>query len=415
MVRLSASVTDPLPGRDTPVIAVAAAVAVTALDGFDAFSFSLVAPKVTAELGVAPGALGAIFASSLAGMIVGALAGGALADRIGRSRVLAAALLLFGLGALGMIVVQDAVGIIVDRVVAGVGLGAAAPVAVAQLNRGSWRPPSDFVVTLVWAGLPVGGSLAALFSYLVIPSAGWRSIFVVGGLAPLPVALFAWWALKGEAGAAHSATLPRARVADLFRDGGSRATAATAAMFFFGYITTSVVVNWLPTILAHRHASDLMVSITFASINIGGALGTMALGLLSRRTASSPLLVASWAGAGVLAILAVGAGANLVAFCALAVASATLGAGSQALSVAFANRLHRRRRLEATTVGLMIGIGRVGQVAALSVTGLLVGAGLTEVGLLGVAGGAACIAALLAMLVRRYAPADADHQASAAA
>ena len=86
----------------------------------------------------------------------------------------------------------------------------------------------------------------------------------------------------------------------------------------------------------------------------------------------------------------------------LAIGGATLAAGSQALSVAFANAMHRARGLEATSVGLMTSMGRIGQFASLSLSGLLIRLGVPEPGLFAFAGASACIAAMIALLVTRH-------------
>lgn len=60
-------------------------------------------------------------------MIFGAFAGGALADKRGRLRLLLAAPGLFGIAALTMALVSNTGEILINRLIAGIGLGAAAP------------------------------------------------------------------------------------------------------------------------------------------------------------------------------------------------------------------------------------------------------------------------------------------------
>src|SRR5215469_2513388 len=180
-----------------PVAPIALAAAITILDGFDAFSFSLMAPQIGATLRIPTASLGVIFASVMAGMILGAIAGGALADRLGHLRVLYVALALFGASALALSLVSSTgltgVDVIsLNRLISGMGLGAAAPIAVGLLNQSSERPPSELIIALVWAGIPLGGTLAALYKYAFVPVGAWRSIFVLGGILPLFVGLFAY-------------------------------------------------------------------------------------------------------------------------------------------------------------------------------------------------------------------------------
>lgn len=382
--------------------AIWAAATVTALDGFDAFSMSLAAPRMISELGIATSSLGPVFASTMGGMIVGASLGGILADRVGRLRILIASLAVFGLATLALTTVSSAGGIVANRLVTGIGLGAAAPVAVALLNGSGVRPPSDWIISVVWAGLALGGILAAVFNYLAVPAYGWRSIFVVGGLLPFAAAVFAYAVFRNQGAAvAGRANGPSPGIAGLFAADAVRPTVGTALMFFFGYVTTSVVVNWLPTVLSHAMATPLLVSGTFAGINIGSAVGTLGLGYLSSRLASPRILAAAWFTAGLCALCAVLPGLDLLWLSVLLIAAATVAAGSQALSVAFANRLHRHRGLQSTSVGLMVSAGRVGQFGALSFSGLLLSLGLPERGLFAFAGLSAFAAAGIATLVVR--------------
>src|SRR5438046_10756957 len=57
---------------------------VIGLDGFDAQALGFVAPALSKELHLAPGALGPVFGASLFGVMVGSLLFGALADYFGR-------------------------------------------------------------------------------------------------------------------------------------------------------------------------------------------------------------------------------------------------------------------------------------------------------------------------------------------
>lgn len=391
---------------DGLALGVAAAAAVTILDGFDAFSFSLMAPKLAAELGLPSATLGSIFAAGMGGMILGGIFGGWLGDRVGRLRVLLVAFALFGVAGLTMPMVQSVRDIILNRLVAGVGLGAAAPLAVGLLNSRREAPVSALAISLVWAGIPLGGSLAALFNYLVVASQGWRSIFVVGGLLPLPVALFAYAVFRGsDRREADTKSAPRAQIADIFRDGRALPTLALAAMFFFGYITTAIIVNWLPTILVHRDAGPGMISATFSAINAGGMLGVVCLGYVAGRRGLSRLLAAVWLAAGGCGLVAAAAAIATPTLAALGVIGATLGSGAQGLAVARANEMHRSLGLQTTTIGLMTGLGRIGQFTALSLSGVILSVGFREETVFALAGISACLAAAFALIGTRRSPA----------
>src|ERR1700753_3117238 len=80
------------------IVTVAVTVGLTALDGFDVLSISFAAPGIAAEWGIDRAALSVVLSMELFGMALGALALGALADRIGRRPTMLACLVLMSVG-----------------------------------------------------------------------------------------------------------------------------------------------------------------------------------------------------------------------------------------------------------------------------------------------------------------------------
>lgn len=378
---------------------VATAAAVTTLDGFDAMSLSLMAPQIIRDLGIPTASLGPIFGSVFIGLLVGALVGGATADRLGHVRTLVGSLVLFGCAALAMPLMHTANAILVNRVIAGIGLGAAAPIAVALMASFPFLRISTFAIASVWAGIALGGVLAAAFNYLVVPTLGWQSLFIAGGLLPIPVAVAIIGVFRGHG--IKKSLERRPGIAALFQRGLAARSAVTAAMFFFGYVVTSMLVSWLPTVLNHRGASALLVSSAFISINIGSTLGAVGLGFLAQRFAARSMLSIAWALAGLcllgMAMSAFGVGALAL----LAAAGGTVAAGGQALSVALASRLYPGGGLEATSIGLMVGFGRLGQIIALNLSGSVLAHGVAEQGIFAIAAVSASVAAICAVFLVR--------------
>ena len=121
------------------------------------------------------------------GMTIGALVTGFLGDRFGRRFTYQVNLLIFGLASLAAAFAQDMNQLIACRFVQGLGLGAEIVVGYSTLTefvpprtRGRWLA---FMAFLVVAGFPV----TALLGYLIIPSFGWRPMFVIAGLGALVV------------------------------------------------------------------------------------------------------------------------------------------------------------------------------------------------------------------------------------
>ena len=121
------------------------------------------------------------------GMTLGALITGFVGDRMGRRFTYQINLLIFGLASLAAAFAQDMNQLIACRFVQGLGLGAEIVVGYSTLTefvppqtRGRWLSMMAFLVV---AGFPV----TALLGYLIIPSFGWRPMFIIAGIGSLIV------------------------------------------------------------------------------------------------------------------------------------------------------------------------------------------------------------------------------------
>src|SRR5258708_21965096 len=159
--------------------------AVLFFDGFDTQAIGYVAPALAKEWGLTKGALGPVFSAGLVGLMIGALVFGPLADRVGRKKIIILSTLAFGLGALVTAFVQDVNTLLAIRFLTGLGLGGAMPNAVAMTSEFNPRRRRATMVMIMFCGFSVGAALGGFLAAALIPQFGWRSVFVVGGLAPL--------------------------------------------------------------------------------------------------------------------------------------------------------------------------------------------------------------------------------------
>jgi MFS transporter, putative metabolite:H+ symporter len=121
------------------------------------------------------------------GMTLGSLITGFVGDRFGRRFTYQINLLVFGLASLAAAFAQDMPQLIACRFVQGLGLGAEIVVGYSTLtefvppkSRGRWL---SFMAFLVVAGFPA----TAILSYLIIPTWGWRPMFIIAGIGSLIV------------------------------------------------------------------------------------------------------------------------------------------------------------------------------------------------------------------------------------
>jgi MFS transporter, putative metabolite:H+ symporter len=162
------------------------------LDGFDIYLAGTVL-GATIKSGFATMEQGAFFVSAtFVGMMLGSLVAGFVGDRYGRSFTYQINLALFGLASLAAGFAPNMETLIVLRFVMGLGLGAENVVGYATLTefipgrfRGRWLGIMAMIVAL---GLPS----SILLSTYLIPTHGWRAMFIVGGVGGLLV----WWVRK---------------------------------------------------------------------------------------------------------------------------------------------------------------------------------------------------------------------------
>jgi AAHS family 3-hydroxyphenylpropionic acid transporter len=183
--------------------------AVAVLEGVDIQAMGVAAPKLGAELALAPGSLGQALSAANIGLVLGATLGGWLADKIGRKPVLIAAVLAFGAFTLATMFASGYESLFAIRMGAGLGFGGALSNLMAMAAEVGSPSKRSLIGAIMFCGMPVGGGAVALMSWLT-PAQNWRMLFLVGGVLPLLIApalaLFLRETRKPAKAAAASAT-----------------------------------------------------------------------------------------------------------------------------------------------------------------------------------------------------------------
>src|SRR5881409_1624569 len=154
-------------------------------DGYDINSVGVTVPQLTHAWGLPGTAFTQAFLWSSIGIMVGALSAGPIGDRVGRKPLLLASLTIFGLASLLSAFAGSLVVLTILRFFTGMGIGVAFPGA-ATLS-GDYAP-QRFRATMIMAtftGAPIGGFVCGQLAGLLLPSFGWPSVFLVGGVVPL--------------------------------------------------------------------------------------------------------------------------------------------------------------------------------------------------------------------------------------
>lgn len=128
-----------------------------------------------------------VVSSVLLGSLAGAAAGGVLADKLGRRRLLIATAIVFGLGAIGAALSTGIVFLIVARIVAGMAIGIASFVTPLYISEIAPVEIRGKLVAINQVALTSGIVVSYGIDYLFAGSQSWRWMFA---LAILPAAAF---------------------------------------------------------------------------------------------------------------------------------------------------------------------------------------------------------------------------------
>jgi MFS transporter, AAHS family, 4-hydroxybenzoate transporter len=375
--------------------------AVVFMDGFDAQAIGYVAPSLNQAWHLVPGALGPVFGAGLFGIMLGALVGGPVADYVGRKNVIIFAAIFFGVCSLITALAADVQQLLTIRFITGVGLGAAMPNAIALISEYSPKRHHAIMVMAMFCGFSLGAALGGLVSGLLVPTFGWPSVFVFGGVVPLLLAPLLFVALPESvrflllrdpldpriasivgrlAPASHSHlrgpfTILEEHhesftVLQLFTHGRALPTVLLWVIFFMNLLNLYFLSNWLPTVIHDMGISISTAAFTSSLFQVGGTIAPFLLGWLIDRYGFYSVLVVTY----LLAAAAIGSigsvGPDLALLMLTVFAAGFCVVGAQSGSNALAASLYPTS-VRSTGVGWALGIGRIGSIIGPVVGGIM--------------------------------------------
>jgi MFS transporter, AAHS family, 4-hydroxybenzoate transporter len=367
------------------------------LDGFDMQVIGIAIPALAHAWGLTPKHFGMVLTAGPVGMLLGAAILGPIADRYGRRRPVIAAVALFGLATLGSAFVSSPSALAMMRFLTGLGLGGVLPNVVALSSEYVPGRSRATLSTLTYTGVPIGALLSGLLGSSLIPSHGWQSVFYIGGLIPLAIAVYAFFALpesirfiaarteqSKEAAAvirkiAPEVELPpsvtftiretrqtKVGVSSLFGSGRTPTTVLLTLVFVCNTFGVYFFMSWLPVLMKQSGLSMQGSLLSTVLLNGGGAVGTVVMGVLIDRFGIFKVVPSSYLIGGA-AIAAIGLGSNAIVLIPALFLTGTCMMGAQVTMYAVAAMVYPTA-IRATGVGSTMGWGRVG-----SICGPLVG------------------------------------------
>lgn len=383
------------------------------VDGFDIQAIAFAAPTLMKLWGITRAEFGPILASAFLGMALGAMILGTIGDKYGRKTALIGSSLIIAVGAMASAFAGSPHEMMVCRFIAGIGLGGVQPNAAALIFEFAPRRLRQLVTAISLVGLPLGGLLGAALSQWLIPAYGWSSLFIVGGVAPILLALVMYlWLLESpsylqaqthrvgelsqllsrlDKNSSYSIdqqysngdmrTAKKGSIAPMFAQEYRMDTMMLWLIFFSSIFSIYFFSSWLPTVIM---AANLPMSVALSGslyFNLGGIFGTIFSGAIVDRYGSRYTLAILTAAA-ILVLAAIGAntvftggGAITSLMWTVAAAGACLNAVAITMFSVAANIYPPHFRT--TGVGWAVSISRGGSIFSSFVGSMLFALGMT--------------------------------------
>ena len=373
------------------------------LDGFDTQAISYMAPLMAAEWNLSREVVATIFSSALAGLMVGYLTLSPLSDRMGHRKVLLVSTAMFALLTLATALARNATEVIALRFLTGIGLGAAIPSAVALTGEYSPRRFRASFVLAIYCGFSLGFVVAGAAAAVLLPVYGWRSLLLVGGVAPIALTaaltvslpesidfLVRTGADRGRIWRLLCRVDPRllrappagtfttdVHVRGLFSAVVSAGRRAGTALLWFVFIINLAefyaLQSWLPTVLTRFDYAIADVALVTSLTTTGGIVAAFVVGPAMDRIGSyAPLVLVYVAGA--LFVALTGATLASARWMLLTVAffAGFCVSGGQKSLIALAAVFYPAP-VRSTGVGWALGVGRIGGIGGPLLFGMLLG------------------------------------------
>jgi MFS transporter, AAHS family, 3-hydroxyphenylpropionic acid transporter len=344
-------------------------------EGIDLQAAGVAAGGIRAQFHADAAHFGYFFSASTFGLFVGALVGGRLSDRVGRRSVLLASVCAFGLFSLLTPFAWDIGSLSWARLLTGLGLGGALPNVIALSSENAPASQRSASVTMIYAGMPLGGALASLIM-LVSAAEHWRWVFIVGGVVPLAIAPVLGLLLPESRAFQQHRAAGAGRIFDVFADGRAARTLLLWITFLLALLALYLLLNWLPTLMIDSGLTKAQAALAQIAFNIGGALAAIYVGLhLETNLRRIGVLVVFLALPCLLGLLALAPGTVTTTLLLVFLLGASVLA-AQAILYAYAPLCYPTA-IRGTGVGFAVSMGRIGSIIGPLLGSVLVGSGRT--------------------------------------
>ncbi len=298
----------------------------TFFDGFDSLSLAYAMPVLIGLWHLNAGQIGMLIAAGYLGQAVGALVFGVIAERFGRIFSIKGSMFMMSIMGIACMFAGNYNILFSLRFLQGIGLGGEVPIAatyINELSRAKGRGKFFMVYEMIF---PISLMLTAQLGAVIVPSLGWKWMFLIGGVVGLIILpLFftlrespRWLISKGKFDEAESVIkemeastdvrLPvtmtvnkptaKADWKELFSPFYRFRTLVVWGLWFSAYFISNGLNNWLPSLYKTVYKLPLSESLHAASItNVIQVIAVLACAFLidkigRKRWATAAFLIA---------------------------------------------------------------------------------------------------------------------------
>ena len=364
-------------------------------DGVDNQLLGIVIPTLMGEWGVPRRAFASVVSYGYAGMMVGGAIAGLAGDRIGRRAALLGSVVLFGVMTAVSVLARSPVELGILRLLAGIGLGGAMPNAAALAAEFVPVRQRPIAVTVTIVCVPLGATLAGLLGIRLLPSLGWRTLFVIGGVVPIVAAALLvrllpesprflarhphrWPELRATLRrmghdvpetAAFADTTERAvrkvSLGELFTPAFRRDTVPLWGAFFSCLLAVYLGFSWLTSLLTGAGFDTSTANTGITAFNLGGVAGALcggwAIARVGSRVAMLTMTALAILGALGLSTQTIAVTAPIAPIIAMLAFTGAMINGVQTTMYALAAHIYPSA-VRATGVGTAVSFGRSGAI-----------------------------------------------------
>jgi MFS transporter, AAHS family, 4-hydroxybenzoate transporter len=363
-------------------------------DGIATQIFGMAVPAIIKDWGVTRGDFALPTSLGFVGMALGAFIAGRAGERFGRRWPLIISVGLFGLMTLLSASATSMETLAAMRLASGLGLGGALPNATGLVADITPAQRRVFAISMGVIGMPLGNFICGMAGAAIVPTVGWRALFVTGGIVALAITLLLLLflpespriLLRDPSAATKLKTLlgkmgilvdPATFSADAGRTETDKAvllspryrrdTLALWGAYVFTMLAIYTIVSWAPTLIAQQGFDLKVAGIGLSAFSAGSILGGFMMTFFVTRLGSKvPMALVAALGVGLALVLAktpfTPAGGIALPVAALA-ALGFMVSGVQNMLYALAAHIYPPH-MRASGLGTGLAVGRIGAIAS---------------------------------------------------